>query len=184
MRAFRKVEWRAITRFQANVQTGLAALFVASPIQGDEHKTAVAEAKRVISLLMPLPLLEKGLCLIPNISRNLDQQNVPTNKVPNPSVKAQKSRLGSGGAYVEFASKASDKAYWEEEAIQSVRDSVRTKQLQVFYGVEGVFIFQDGDGLTRPLRVQLYGKDHRIRLRAEMNVNEVWTILGKLSAYQ
>jgi hypothetical protein len=184
MRAFRRVEWRAITRFQANVQTGLAALFIANPIQGDEHIAAIVEAKRVISLLMPLSLLEKGQCMIPIISRNLDQRNVPTNKVPNPSVKAQKSRLGAGGAYVEFAANASGKAYWEEPAIQSVRDSVRAQQLPVFHGMEGVFIFQDGDGLTRPLRVQLYGKGHRIRLRAEMDAGEVWTILGKLSAYQ
>ena len=182
--AFRRVEWRAITRFEAHVSAGLAALFIANPIQGDEHKAAIAEANRVVGLLMPLQLLEKGRCMIPIISRNLDQRNMPTNKVPNPFVKAQKSRLGSGGAYVEFAANSSEKAYWEEPAIQSVRDSVRAQQLPVFHGVEGVFVFQDGDGLSRPLRVQLHGKDHRIRLRAEMDAGEVWTILGKLSAYQ
>ncbi len=183
-RAWRKVEWRAVTRFEAHLDTGLAALFIANPIQGDEHKQAIAEAKRVIGMLMTLSILERGQCDIPMISRNLDQQNMPTNKVPNPSVKTQKSRLGSGGAYVEFAANSSDKAYWEEPAIQNVRDSVRAQQLPVFHGVEGVFIFQVGDGLTRPLRVQLYGKDHRIRLRAEMDASEVWTTLGKLSTYQ
>jgi hypothetical protein len=182
--AFRRVEWRAVTRFEAHVNSGLAALFIANPIQGQEHKAAIAEAKRVIAALMPLPLLEKAQCMIPIISRNLDQRNMPTNKVPNPLVKAQKSRLGSGGAYVEFAANSSEKAYWEEPAIQSVRDSVRAQQLPVFHGMEGVFLFRDGDGLSRPLRVQLYGKDHRIRLRAEMDAGEVWTILGKLSAYQ
>ncbi|MDP9194359.1 MAG: hypothetical protein M3P06_21895 [Acidobacteriota bacterium] len=183
-RAWRKVEWRAVTRFEAHVDTGLAALFIANPIQGEEHKQAVAEAKRVIGMLMTLSILERGQCNITMISRNLDQQNMPTNKVPNPAVKAQKSRLGSGGSYVEFAANSSDKAYWEEDAILSVRDSVRAQQLQVFLGVEGVFVFQAGDGFSRPLRVQLYGRDHRIRLRAEMDAHEVWTILGKLSAYQ
>jgi hypothetical protein len=183
-RAYRKVEWRAITRFEAHVARGLAALFIASPIQGNEHKEAVIEAKRVIAQLMNLDRLENGQFDIPSVSKNLDQQNVPTNKVPNPSVKAQKSRLGSGGSYVEFAATSSEKAYWEEPAIQNVRDSVRAQQLPVFHGMEGVFIFQDGDGLARPLRVQLYGKDHRIRLRAEMDAGEVWTILAKLSAYQ
>jgi hypothetical protein len=183
-RAYRKVEWRAITRFEAHVARGLAALFIASPIQGHEHKEAVVEAKRVIAQLMNLERLENGQFDMPSVSKNLDQQNVPTNKVPNPSVKAQKSRLGSGGSYVEFAATSSEKAYWEEPAIQNVRDSVRAQQLPVFHGMEGVFIFQDGDGLARPLRVQLYGKDHRIRLRAEMDAGEVWTILAKLSAYQ
>lgn len=183
--AFRRVEWRAITRFEAHVNSGLAALFIPNPIQGEEHKLAVAEAKRVIGLLMPLAMLERGQCLIPTISRNLDQQNIPRNNMPAPTVRAQKSRLGSGGSYVEFAANSSDKAYWEESAIQNVRESVRNEQLGVFHGVEGVFIFQqDGRDLGRPLRVQLHGKDHRIRLRAEMDAHEVWAILDKLSTYQ
>jgi hypothetical protein len=32
--------------------------------------------------------------------------------------------------------------------------------------------------MTRPLRVQLHGKDQRIRFTAEMNAGEVWAILG------
>ena len=183
-RAYRKVEWRAVTRFEAHLASDLAALFIANPIQGEEHQAAVAEAERVIALLMDLPRLKSGQCNIPIVSKNLDQKNVPTNKTPNPPVKAQKSRLGSGDAYVEFAANASDKAYWEVPAIQNVRNSVRAQQLKVFHGTEGVFIFQIGDGLTRPLRVQLHGKDHRIRLRAEMDAGEVWTILTKLSFYQ
>lgn len=183
-RAYRKVEWRAINRFEAHVSRGLAALFIASPIQGVEHKEAVLEVKRVLAMLLDLDRLERGQFDIPSVSKNLDQKNVPTNKVPTPLVKAQKSRLGSGGSYVEFAANSADKAYWEEPAIQNVRDSVRAQQLPVFHGMEGVFVFQSGDGLSRPLRVQLHGKDHRIRLRAEMDANEVWTILGKLSAYQ
>ncbi|HEV7768083.1 MAG TPA: hypothetical protein VGQ76_23980 [Thermoanaerobaculia bacterium] len=183
-RAFRKVEWRAITRFEAHVSSGIAALFIADPIVGEEHAAAIVEAKRVIDLLMPLAHLERGQFNIPMVAKNLDQQNVPTNKVPNPGVKAQKSRLGSGDASIEFAANAPGKAYWEEQAIQDVRNAVRAQQLNAFHGVGGVFHFQDGDGLTRPLRVQLYGKDHRIRLRAEMNASEVWTILAKLSRYQ
>jgi len=62
---------------------------------------------------------------------------------------------------------------------------VRTQQLRAFQGAEGVFIFQPGDSsLNRPLRVQLYGTDNRVRLWAQMEVSEVWTILSKLSAFQ
>jgi len=182
-RAFRKVEWRAITRFEAHADLGLAALFIPNPIRGDEHKAAIAEARRVVALLMNLEELDNGQMDIAIVSRNLDQKNMPTNKTPNPAVKAQKSRLRSGDGYVEFAT-AGDKAYWQEPAIQEVRNAVRAPQLKVFHGEQGVFIFQEGDHLTRPLRVQLHGKDQRIRFTAEMNVGEVWAILTKLSLYQ
>lgn len=186
-RAWRKIERRAITRFEAHLDKGLAGLFIANPIQGSEHQTAIEEAKRVISLLMNYSVLEKGQIDISVVSKNLDQRNVPTNASQNPEVKAHMSRLTSGGAYVEFAANSRDKAYWEEPAIQNVRKSVRDQQLTAFQGTDGVFIFQPGSGpvsLTRTLRVQLYGKDERIRLWAQMNAEEVWTILTKLSKYQ
>jgi len=183
-RAYRKVERRAITRFEAHVKPGIAGLFIADPIEGDEHQKAIIEAKRVIALLTNLKALEKGEMDIGSISRNLDQKNVPKNNLA-PAVKTQRSRLSSGAAYVEFAANSSGKAYWEEPAIQDVRKSVRAEQLQAFQGAEGVFIFQETkEGLDRPLRVQLYGKDNRIRLWAQMEAFEVWNILTQLSQYQ
>ena len=191
-RAFRRVEHRAITRFEAHLnggfeKNGIAGLFIADPIQGDEHKAALAEAKRVMSLLMDLSELERGQIDISVVSRNVDQRNVPSNAVPNPEVKAQKSRLKSGGAYVEFAASSPDRAYWEEDAIRYVRKSVKSQQLPAFQGSDGVFAFQPGFGpraLARALRVQLYGRGDRVRLWAQMDVDEVWTILTKLCAYQ
>jgi hypothetical protein len=185
-RAWRKVERRAITRFEAHLDKGLAGLFIANPIQTSEHQAAIDEAKQVIGLLIDLPALEIGVIDISEVSRNLDQQNVPTNDRPEPEVKTQKSRLSSGGAYVEFAANSRDKAYWEEPAIQDVRSSVRNQQLPQFNGAEGVFVFQEGsesESLSRPLRVQLYGKDNRIRLWAQMDSVEVWTILSKIKSY-
>jgi hypothetical protein len=186
-RAWRMVERRAITRFEAHLELGLAGLFIANPIQGDEHTKAIVEAKRVIGLLMDLGALERGQVDIAIVSRNLDQKNVPTNVSSKPDVKAQKSRLTSGGAYVEFAANSRDKAYWEEKAIKSVRNAVKAQQLSAFQGTDGVFIFQEGSGsgaLTRPLRVQLYANGHRVRLWAQMDASEVWTILAKLGTYQ
>jgi hypothetical protein len=186
-RAWRKVEQRAITRFEAHVDLGLAGLFIANPIQRAEHQVALDEAKRVIGQLMNLASLERQQFNISDVSRNLDQRNVPTNARPEPEVRTQKSRLGSGGAYVEFAANAPDGAYWEEPAIRNVRNSVRTQQLQSFQGTGGVFTFQAEaapEGLTRPLRVQLYAADNRVRLWAQMDSHEVWIILKKLSTYQ
>ncbi len=182
-RAWRKIEWRAITRFEARLDDGIAAVFIADPIQGEEHQEAMMEVKRVVALLMDLPALEQEQFDIAAVSKNMDQRNLPTN-ARDPEVKAQKSRLGSGGAYAEFAAKAADKAYWEEPAIRDVRLSIRTQQLPVFEGTGGVFIFQKQGGLSRPLRVQLYSNGRRVRLWAEMNAAEVWTILSRLSSYQ
>ncbi len=183
-RAWRKIERRAVTRFEAHVDKGLAGLFITKAIQGDEHQKAVAEARRVIGSLIDLRELERRQWNISLVSRNLDQQNIPGNNAPSPEIKAQKSRLASGGAYVEFAAAARDKAYWEEPAIQDVRKAVRAQQLPAFQGRGGVFVFQPGTTLDRSLRVQLYGKDNRVRLWAQMDVGEVWTILAKLSTYQ
>jgi hypothetical protein len=182
-RAFRKVEWRAITRFEAHPGRKMAALFIAAPIQGAEHAQAIAEARKIVGKLLDLPELEKNVFDIRTVSKNMDQRNVPSNVVPNPEVKAKKSRLGSGGAYVEFAATAPDKAYWEEPAIQNVRLSIRKEQLVPFDGAEGIFIFQTSTELTRALRVQLYDRGNRVRLWAEMNVDEVWAILTKLRTY-
>lgn len=184
-RAWRKIERRVITRFEAHLDKGLAALFIPAPINDREHGTAIEEARRVIGLLMDVPALLRGQLDISVVSKNLDQQNLPNNRTPNPAVKAQKSRLTSGGAYVEFAATSTSKAFWEEQAVRNVRNSVRTpQQLLAFKGTEGSFIFQEEVGLTRPLRAQLYGEGNRVRLWAQMDADEVWTILSKVDTYQ
>jgi len=184
-RAFLKIERRIITRFEAHPSYGLAALFVPTPVDEREHQTAINEARRVIGLLLDLPALLRGQCEISVVSRNLDQQNLPNNRTPNPPVKTQKSRLTSGAAYVEFAATSTNKAFWESQAVRNVRNSVRTpQQLLAFKGTEGSFIFQEEIGLTRPLRAQLYGEGNRVRLWAQMDAEEVWTILRKIETYQ
>jgi hypothetical protein len=182
-RAHRKIEQRAITRFEAHLDKKLAGLFISKPIQGNEHQAAVSEAKRVISLLMDNSILERGQIKISVVSRNLDQKNVPTNAEKIPDIKTQKSRLTSGGSYIEFAANSNDKAYWEEPAIMDVRKSVRAQQLIAFQGTGGVFIF-NGEDFARNLRVQLYGKENRVRLWAQMDAAEVWQIINTLSEYQ
>jgi hypothetical protein len=184
-RAWRRIDQRAVTRFEARVDKGLAALFIADPIQGGEHQVALEEAKRVIAQLISLSALERQQVDVSAISRNLDQQSVPSAADAAPKVKTQKSRLASGSAYVEFAANSPDRAYWEEDAIRAVRRSVGPQQLGAFQGTGGTFLFQPGSGsLTRPLRVQLYGGGtNRIRLWAQMTTDEVWMILAELSTY-
>ncbi len=184
-RAYRLVERRAITRFEAHKDLGLAALFIADPVQGEEHKQAIVEAKRVIQQLINLPALETNQLDISVLSRNIDQRNVPTGANPTPNIKTQKARLLSGGSYVEFAANSKDRGYAEEDTIRNVRASIRTAQLPAFEGATGVFWIQPREGgLTRALRVQLYGADDRMRLWAQMDVDEVWYILQQVSAFR
>jgi hypothetical protein len=183
-RAFLWVERRIFTRFEAHLDKGIAGLFIPSPIQGSEHQAAILEAKRVIGLLMNLEALENEQFDISRVSKNLDQQNLPTNAAPTPGIKTQKSRLTSGGAYVEFAANSTDRAFWEETAVRNVRKSLGLAQLRVFQGTEGSFIFQVGSGPdVRSLRVQLYGAENRVRLWAQMDADDVWSILGQIDTY-
>lgn len=159
-RAWRIVERRAVTRFEAHREVGLAGLFIPTPIRSDEHQAMVAEAKRAIGLLLDLPLLERHQVDVSTVARNMDQRNVPDGRAEPPRVKVQRSRLSSGGAYVEFAARSKGDAYWQEDAIRGVRRSVRDPQLVEFHGSGGVFWFQQGPGpddLARELRAQLYG---------------------------
>ncbi len=184
-RAWRMVERRAITRFEIRKDLGLAALFIADPIQGEEHKFAIKEAKTEIDKLINLSALESNQLNISVVSRNMDQGNVPSNTNPNPGVKTQKARLLSGGAYVEFAANSKERGYAEETAIRNVRNAIRSRELPSFQGATGVFVFQpQADGLDRPLRVQLYGTGDRIRLWAQMESDEVWDILAQISSYR
>ncbi len=183
-RAYRRIEHRAITRFEARRDEGLAALFIAYPIQGNEHRNAVAEAKNVIGEILDLPTLERNQFDISIVSRNIDQANVPTNDVPNPKLKSQKSRLRAGDSYVEFAALTRTKAYWEEPAVLGVRDSVKDEQVEKFESTEGVFVFPKSENLSQDFRVQLYGNTDRIRLWAQMKVHEVWSILREISSYR
>lgn len=186
-RAYRKVERRAVTRFEAHKGMGLAALFIPDPIEGEEHKNAVDKAKSVIRLLMDLSTLEKNQLDISLVSRNMDQRNLPSNVSPNPSIKTHKARLLSGGSYVEFAANSTDRGYAEENAIRDVRKSIKQPQLPNFQGATGVFMYQPGSAsgaVKRQLRVQLYGSDDRIRFWAQMHSAEVWSILQDISTYQ
>lgn len=181
-RAYRMLERRAVSRFEAHLQYHLAALFIADPIASKEHEEMKEEAERVIGLLLDGKALAAAAINISIVCRNLDQRNVPDNTRPVPPIKTQKAQLGSGGAYVAFASRSSDRAYWEEDAVRDVRLSVRGAQLPAFQGDEGVFLLPGKDG--RDLRIQLYGRENRIRLWKQMDAEEVWEVLRTLSTYQ
>ena len=184
-RAFRMVERRAITRFEARPELGLAGLFIANPIVGAEHRHAVREAKEVIGKLIDLPALEAAQAKMSVVSRNADQRNVPSNRNKNPALRTARSKMEQGGSYVEFAASTPGRPYWDKASeVVKVRQSIKPAQAAKFTGVEGVFWFPRSQVLSEDFRVQLYRKNDRVRLWASMDVDEVWTILRHLSTYQ
>lgn len=186
-KAHRLDDQRAVTRFEAHVDRKLAGLFLPQPVQGEEHTQAFNAAHTVIGLLLDLKELKANQFDMAIVSKNMDQRNVPSNNGKKPSVQTQRSRLVSGGAYVEFAATSPERSYHDEPAIQDVRNAVRDGQLDAFQGGEGVFWFE-GNGsdlaLTRRLRVQLYGDENRLRLWARMEAAEVWQILTHIARYR
>lgn len=186
-RAYRLLERRAFTRFEADKSLGLAALFIADPITGPEHQKSIDEAKAVIAQLLNLQSLEDAQLDMAIVSRTIDQKNVPTIKTPNPPIKTQRSKLASGGAYVEFAANDANASYASTPAVNDVRKSIKPAQLKKFKGSNGVFWFEPSVGKRRPLadrrRVELHGRDKRIRVRAQMERHEIWTILETISRY-
>ena len=189
-RVFRRVDHRVVTRFEARLDLGLAAIFIGKPIagQGSEHQRALDEARRVIGLLMSLPALKKNQVAMAAVARNMDQKNLPLDEKKPPDVQTHRSKLKIGGSWVEFAATSDKKGYASEPRILKLRDTVKEPELVHFDEASGVFLFQPGSGggvVQRTLRVQLYGgKSRRIRLWAQMNVDEVWAILSQIASYQ
>lgn len=178
-RAYRRMEDRVVTRFEAREDLGLAAIFIPNPVKDEEHMRAFDEVKRVVNLLVGGELMEDQLD-ISIMSRNLDQH---TMSLDNQTITTQRSRLTAGGAHVEFAADSPDRGYGEENAVRQVRRSIRDQQIGAFRGT-GSFIFHSGAGeVARQLRVGLYGSDFRIRLWAQMTSDEVWSILSQLAPH-
>ena len=185
-RAYRKVSERTLNRFEADLEKGLAALFISSPFGNKDHKRNSDQALEDVKKLIDMEKFYKNAFDVSSISRNLDQKNIPNNKRPNPSVKTQKSRLSSGGSYVEFGSNSNERSLWKVSPILDVRKSIGKHQIERFQGTIGAFIFEnDGSiqGLNRRIRIQLYGDQDRVWFRAGMTRDEVWAILEALKSY-
>ena len=184
-RAFRQIEDRVITRFVVHLDRGLAALLLPQPIRGQEHTTAIDEAKQVIKALMSLKALEDEQLDLSIVARNMDQESFKTAGDPEAFIRPQKSRLRAGASYVEFGARSEKKAYAAEEAIRNVRDSIETPAEQKkFKSDVGVFLLGPGKGLERRIRAELHRSGHRIRFKAQMDAAEVWLILSEIAEHK
>ncbi|HMH14173.1 MAG TPA: hypothetical protein VK578_13805 [Edaphobacter sp.] len=173
-RAYRIRSDRSVTRFVARPGDGLAAIFVQTAWEEDEHKALIRDVRDVVNRVVPFDDLQH--LVIEKAIKKFDDQAL--NKA---GVIAQATRLSAAGAYVEFVSTSSSAGYQD---IGPVRDVRRAVQPRSFKGTNGNFLLQCGDseGEMRRVRVQLYGEERRVRLTHQMTASEVWSVIEMIRA--
>lgn len=192
-RAFRYRAKRTVTRFvlrtgDDDTATWSAALLIPIAINSPEHQELQTQVARTLRRLKPLAdfkALQRQPVPIANVIKKIDQAGLASGK-GGPRVTAQATRLLSGGAYVEFASTSHHDDYRASGPVRAVRRSIGDPQLEQFIGSNGSleFLKHLSNGLSRDVKVQLYGIDKRVRIWKQLTASEVWTILDTLRRYQ
>lgn len=173
-RAYRIRSDRSVTRFVARPKDGLAAIFIQSAWDEEQHQKPLREIRDVVNKLIPFEGLQR--LVIEKAIKKLDGE-----ALSRAGVVAQSTRLSAAGAYVEFASTSTVGGYQEIGAVRDVRRAVQPKQ---FTGTNGSFLLPrgDSDSDTQKIRVKLYGEDKRVRLTHQMTQSEVWNVIEMIRA--
>ncbi|HET6840562.1 MAG TPA: hypothetical protein VFK06_02595 [Candidatus Angelobacter sp.] len=152
----------------------LAAVFMQIPAEGDEHKIALQMVQAATKPLVNWDQLEPFSAS--DAIKNLDQAALENEAVAK--VKSKRTRLTDADNYVEFAS-LSESGYRQSEAIRSVRRAVKPES---FVGNVGVFLYnaRTPTQQQRPVKIDIFGEERRIKLWAQLKANEVWEILELL----
>jgi hypothetical protein len=165
---------RSVMRFVLQLDRRLAAIFMQIPAEGDEHQTALQMVEEAIKPLIEWKVLEPFSAS--DAIKNLDQAALENEALAK--VRSKRTRLTDADNYVEFAS-TSESGYRQSEAIRSVRRAVKPEN---FAGNVGVFLY---DARTptqqqRPVKIDIFGEERRIKLWAQLKASEVWEILELL----
>ncbi len=165
---------RSVMRFVLQLEKRLAAVFMQIPAEGDEHQTLIRMVQEVTKPLVDWKALKPFSAS--DAIKNLDQAALENEAMAK--VKSKKVRLTDADNYIELAS-TSENGYRQSEAIRSVRRAVKTES---FAGNTGVFLY---DARTptqqhRPVKIDIFGEERRIKLWAQLKANEVWEILELL----
>ncbi|HET9405861.1 MAG TPA: hypothetical protein VFO39_01360 [Candidatus Sulfotelmatobacter sp.] len=173
-RAYRMRGDRIVTRFQLRPTDGLAAIFVQIAVDDEEHKTAVETVKRTVERCWSFD--EFTPTSIANAIKKLDNEALNSE-----SITAQSTRLNSGAAYVEFGASSARSGYVDSTAVRDVRRSVRQGS---FTGTNGRYIVPVAteEQAGRRVRVQMYGRERRIKIASQMTAEQVWSVLGLVTS--
>lgn len=183
-RAFRQRANRTVMRFELRLDVGVAALFLSSHLTAKEHERALEEAHTQIQNLFDLTEVWANPAYIAKVIANLDQSL--TDGGGTQEAAPESVQLESGGSYIRFGSHAAHRSYLNAAAVKGVRLAIKKPALKQFIGTAGIFEFRKdgGPGISRDIRVQLYGEERRIRLWQRMAATDVWRILEILRRYQ
>jgi hypothetical protein len=166
---------RAVMRFVLHFGKGIAVAFLQIPAEGSAHQDALSMIQKATK-----PIVDWAT-LVPfsasDAIKNLDQAALENEAVAG--VKSQKTRLTDAGNYIEFASTSQDAGYRQSAAVRSVRRAVKPES---FAGNSGVFLYNahTPTQLQRPVKIEIFGEQRRIRLWAQLKADEVWEILDLL----
>jgi hypothetical protein len=171
-RAYRIRSDRSVTRFVARPKDGLAAIFIQSAWDEDEHQTLLRDISDVVNKIVPFDSLQR--LVIEKAIKQLDGDALNRS-----GVVVQSTRLSAAGAYIEFASTSTSGGYQEIGVVRDVRRAVQPKQ---FTGTNGSFLVPRSDSDPQKIRVKLYGEDRRVRLTHQMTQSEVWSVIERIRA--
>jgi hypothetical protein len=173
--AYRQTGERRVMRFVFRPGVRVAAAFVPIPVTTAAHATALATMVATVAPLVPRDQL-KPFNVARAISR-LDEAQVRGAS----NFSTQTTRLSGQGAYVEFGSTVPGHGYREVESIRDVRLAVQVDRVA---GKTATITFSaPGDaGPARDIRVQFYGEDARIWVRARLTSEQIWVLLDQIRA--
>jgi hypothetical protein len=172
-RAHRMRGDRSVTRFELRPFDKMAAIFVQIAVEEEEHKTALESVKTTVNRLWPFDEFEPFP--IANAIKKLDMHSLKGN-----GISAYSTRLNSGDAYVEFGAGSVQSSYQDSGPVRNVRLAVRQASFAGMNGTFGVPTTGDDDR-QRKVRIQLFGKQRRIKLAAQMTATQVWGVLGLIA---
>lgn len=177
MRAYRQQRDRTVHRFVLRADLGLACVFLQGEFETAAHTRFLKEVERALAAIAPFSDLDP--LNLSTVIRNVDQGELDQTQV---QVKAQKTRLSDAGAYVEFATTTADGRYMDSEPVRHIRRAAT--QEKGMTGANGTFEYgtRTPTGLARPVRFDLFAGERRIKLRAQMQAADVWSLLQFLDA--
>lgn len=192
-RAYRYRAKRAVTRFVLRTgdddqATWSAALLIPIAINSPEHEELQDQVAQTLGRLAPLAdfkALQHQPVAIANVIKKIDQAGL-TSGNGGPRVTTQSTEFFSGGASVRFSARSLHDDYRTSGPVRAVRRSIGGPQLEQFVGSNGSleFLQHPSNGLSRDVKVQLYGTDRRVRIWKQLSAEEVWAVLDTLRRYQ
>jgi hypothetical protein len=168
-RAFRQRMDRSVLRFEWRFRDPFCAVMLQLPHEGEVHRDALA---LVWKDLEELGLIDAPLAKIP-LSEPIKALSRGNDAV------VQSTKMITDGGHVELVATGSDTGIAAVEAVRQVRRAVDDSRFQ---SADGIFSFiqQKYPELSRPVKIQGYGSESRIRIWMQCERQDVYLIIAAI----